>query len=112
VIPVVRLAEMYLTRAESNFRLGSVIGDLPLNDINEIRDRAGLDDLLPLELNLNSILRERKLELAHEGSGIHDLKRLKGSADGLAYDADAMVLPIPIREINANKGLEQNDGYN
>ncbi len=112
VVPVVRLAEMYLTRAESNFRLGTAVGDLPLNDINTIRDRAGLIDLLPAGLTLSAILKERKLELAHEGSGANDLKRLKGSADGVAYDADAMVFPIPIREINANKSLKQNDGYN
>jgi starch-binding outer membrane protein, SusD/RagB family len=112
VVPVVRLAEMYLTRAESNFRLGTAVGDAPLDDINLLRDRVGLADLLPGQLNLSAILLERKLELAHEGSGVHDLKRLKGSADGISYDADAMVFPIPIREINANRGLEQNDGYN
>jgi hypothetical protein len=111
VIPVIRLAEMYLTRAEANFRLGTVIGDLPLNDINLIRERVSLPDLNPGQLTLNAILRERKLELAHEGSAIHDLKRLKGSADALPYNANAMVFPIPVREINANKNLKQNDGY-
>jgi len=111
VLPCIRLAEMYLTRAEANFRLGTVIGDLPLNDINLIRDRVNLLDLLPGQLTLAAILKERKLELAHEGSAIHDLKRLKGSADGFAYNANAMVFPIPIREINANKNLKQNPGY-
>jgi hypothetical protein len=111
VLPVVRLAEMYLTRAEANFRLGTVVGDLPLNDINLIRDRVELPELTPAQLTLDAILMERKLELAHEGSAIHDLKRLKGEADGFAYDANAMVFPIPIREINANINLRQNFGY-
>jgi hypothetical protein len=111
VVPVVRLAEMYLTRAESNFRLGTVIGDLPRNDVNLIRSRVHLPDLSSAELTLDAILFERKLELAHEGSGIHDLKRLKGSADGVAYNANAMVAPIPVREVNANTNLQQNPGY-
>lgn len=109
VLPVIRLAEMYLTRAEANFRLSTVVGDSPLNDINTLRNRVDLDDLAML--TLDAILKERKLELAHEGSAIHDLKRLKGSADGFAYNANAMVFPIPIREINANANLQQNPGY-
>lgn len=108
IVPVVRLAEMYLTRAEGNFRLGTAVGDTPANDINLIRDRVGLGPIVP---DLDDILLERKLELAHEGSAVHDVKRLKGTADGFAYNANAMVFPIPIREINANKNLEQNPGY-
>lgn len=108
-VTVVRLAEMYLTRAEGNFREGTSVGDEPINDINLIRDRVGLDP--HLVLTLDDILLERKLELAHEGQAIHDLKRLQGSADGLSYNADRMVFPIPVREINANKSLKQNDGY-
>lgn len=111
VLPVIRLAEMHLTRAEANFRLGTVVGDTPLNDINLIRSRVSLTDLTAGELTLDAIVMERKLELAHEGSGIHDLKRLKGSADGFAYNANAMVFPIPVRETNANPNLEQNPGY-
>ena len=109
VLPVIRLAEMYLTRAEANQRLGTVVGDSPLNDINLIRSRAGLADLT--SVTLADILRERKLELAHEGHAIHDLKRLRGSADGFAYNDNKMVFPIPQRERNANPNLSQNDGY-
>jgi tetratricopeptide (TPR) repeat protein len=131
---VVRLAEMYLTRAEANFRLGTATGATPVDDINMIRFRAGLDrfdldgdeddptveeeDQTPrvyvplLTVTLNQILMERKLELAFEGSAIHDIKRLKGTtADGYAYDADELVFPIPFREMTVNKNLVQNDGY-
>jgi hypothetical protein len=62
---------MYLIRAETNFRLGTIIGALPLND-NRIRTRALLTSFLTL--NLNTILRERELELEMEGFLIHDLK--------------------------------------
>jgi hypothetical protein len=70
---------------------------------------VGLDPIVGA--TLADILKERKLELALEGSAIHDLKRLQGSADGFAYDANAMVFPVPAREISANKNLEQNPGY-
>ena len=38
--PVIRLAEMYLTRAEGNFEAGTSHGATPLEDINTIRVRA------------------------------------------------------------------------
>lgn len=110
VLPIIRLAEMYLTRAEANFRAGTTVGDSPLNDVNRIRNRAGLTSLGAV--TLANILAERKLELAHEGHAVHDLKRLRLSADGFAYNANEMVLPIPQREIDASAGtLVQNDGY-
>lgn len=111
-IHVVRLAEMYLTRAEANFREGTSIGDTPLNDINTIRDRADLDALVTID-DVDDILLERKLELAFEGHLIHDLKRTKGSVEGLSYNANELVFPIPEREMDANPGLanQQNDGY-
>ncbi|MEX2404921.1 MAG: RagB/SusD family nutrient uptake outer membrane protein [Balneolales bacterium] len=116
-IHIVRLAEMYLTRAEANFREGTTVGDTPLNDVNEIRERADLDPIesLPIfdDLDLEDILHERKLELAFEGHFIHDLKRTEGSVEGLSFDANELVFPIPEREMDANPALEdqQNDGY-
>ena len=109
VIPIMRLAEMYLTRAEANFREGTAVGDEPIDDVNLVRQRAGLPPLATL--TLADILLERKLELAHEGQAIHDRKRLRLTTDGFAYDADELVFPIPQREINANSNLEQNSGY-
>lgn len=110
VMPIIRLAEMYITRAEANFRMGTIVGDTPLNDVNLLRNRAGLGDLVLL--SLSDILHERKVELAHEGFGVHDLKRLNLIADGLPSTANDFIFPIPQREINANKSLVQNDGYN
>lgn len=110
VLPVIRLAELYLTRAEANLRASTSIGDSPVNDINRTRNRAGLSSLGSVVLA--DILAERKLELAHEGHAVHDLKRLKLSADGFAYNADKMVFPIPQREVDASRGtLAQNSGY-
>ena len=108
VLPIIRLAEMYLTRAEANFRAGTVVGATPVTDYNRTRQRAGLP--AALTVTLAEILLERKLELAHEGHAIADLKRLRQSADGFAYNADKMVFPIPQREVDA-AGLVQNPGY-
>jgi hypothetical protein len=109
-LPVIRLAELYLTRAEANFRLGTAVGATPLQDVNRTRQRAGL---LPLVVvTLDDILLERRLELAHEGHRIHEIKRLMGTADGFAYNADELVFPIPQREVDASRGvIVQNPGY-
>lgn len=110
-VRVIRLAEMYLIRAEANFRLGTTVGDTPLNDINRIRTRAGLAPLTAAELTLDKILMERKLELAFEGQLLHDVKRLQGTVGTLAWNSPKLVLPIPEREIIANPNLSQNEGY-
>lgn len=107
-LPLLRLAEMYLTRAECNQRLSSQIGATPLADINLIRKRVGLTNLTAI--TLDGILKERKLELAHEGQAIHDVKRLKSASDGFQYNANELVFPIPSREVNASD-IPQNAGY-
>jgi starch-binding outer membrane protein, SusD/RagB family len=108
-VPVVRLAEMYLTRAEANFRQSTAVGATPLADINRTRKRAGLPDLLTV--TLADILKERRLELAFEGFRLHDAKRLKQSVGTLPWNDNKLVLPIPQREMDVNKSLVQNAGY-
>lgn len=109
-IRVIRLAEMYLIRAEANFRRGTFLGATPTADINVIRSRAGLADLGTV--TLANILRERRLELAFEGGFfLHDAKRLQQPVGALPYNSPKLVFPIPLREINANSNLKQNEGY-
>lgn len=107
--PIIRLAEMYLIRAECNARLGTSAGAPVDDDYNAIHTRAGLP--AKSGVSLDDILLERRLELAHEGHRIHDVKRLKGSVDGLPYNDNKLLYPIPAREIEANKNLTQNPGY-
>jgi hypothetical protein len=109
-IPVIRLSEMYLTRAECNFRLLASVGDTPTNDYNRVRNRAGATPAL-LVTSVQTILNERILELAFEGSRIHDLKRVQASTGTFPYNSDKLVFPIPRREIDANDSLVQNPGY-
>lgn len=108
-VHIVRLAELYLTRAEANFRLNSAVGDLPLNDVNVVRSRAKLPALLIV--TLPAILKERKLELAFEGFSLHDIKRTQGAVGPLAWNSPKLVYPIPDREIIVNPNLTQNAGY-
>ena len=111
-VTVIRLAEMYLIRAEANARLDTEEGASPAEDINRLRNRAGLDDLAANEVDVAFILEERRRELAFEGFRIHDIKRLQGSVGTFAYNANELVFPIPAREIVANPNIEQNPGYN
>ena len=113
-IKLIRLAEMYLTRAEGNLRAGTNVGATPLADINRVRDRAGLAPLTTV--TKDDILRERKLELAFEGFRLGDLKRNKESVTdpngvALPFNSPRLVFPIPLREINVNPNLTQNPGY-
>lgn len=117
-VPLIRLAEMYLIRAEGNLRTGSAVGNTPLDDINIIRTRANADELLTV--TVDDILLERQLELGMEGFLIHDIRRTKQSidisSDGdgselIPYDANRLVFPIPLKEMDANKKITQNPGY-
>ncbi|WP_240475236.1 RagB/SusD family nutrient uptake outer membrane protein [Flavobacterium reichenbachii] len=117
-VGLIRLAELYLIRAEANLRLGTAVGNSPLDDINIIRNRAKADELLAV--TLDDILLERELELGMEGFLIHDIRRTQRSidistdGDGsklLPFDADNLVFPIPLKETDANKKITQNPGY-
>lgn len=111
VINLIRLAEMYLIRAECNYMLGTTTGATPLDDYNAIHTRAGLP--AAISITLEEILLERRLELAFEGFKIHDIKRLHQNVASYPYDDPKLVFPIPARELEANPKLksQQNPGY-
>lgn len=75
----VRLAEVYLNRAEANYRLQKA--DAALNDLNEVRNRNGYG--LPKLTGLSgtalfdAMRHERKIELAYEGHLYWDMRRWK-----------------------------------
>jgi tetratricopeptide (TPR) repeat protein len=111
-VHVIRLAELYLIRAEANLRISttSAIGDTPLNDVNVIRNRAGITALTTVALS--DVLTERIHELAFEGGFfLHDAKRTAQSVGPLPYSSPKLVFPIPLQDINANPKLIQNPGY-
>lgn len=79
-IPLIRLAEMYLTRAEANYHLGADA----LGDINIIRARVKLDPKTGISgpTLLRQIYKERRLELAFEGLRLFDIRREKDPTTG------------------------------
>jgi tetratricopeptide (TPR) repeat protein len=111
VVNLIRLAEMYLIRAECNIRLTTTVGATPLEDFNMIHTRAGL--AAAATVTLDDVLMERRLELSFEGFKIHDLRRLHQNFAGYSWDDPKLIMPIPERELEANPALksEQNTGY-
>lgn len=117
IISVVRLAELYLIRAEGNLLAGGIqVGpNTPAQDIQVLRTRATAPDG-PLVATIADVSLERRLELAFEGHLIHDKRRRQATINQngpLAWNADELVLPIPQREIDSNPALanQQNPGY-
>ncbi len=117
-LPIIRLAEMYLIRAECNLRLGVAVGDTPANDLAKVRNPARVGLAVIAAPTLNDILNERIFELAFEGVRVHDVKRLKQtlvnptSGATITWDNNLMVFPIPQREVDASSGvITQNTGY-
>lgn len=110
-VSIIRLAEMYLIRAECNARLAPAApigGVTPLADLQVVRNRAGLTTT---SATLADILQERRRELAFEGFALHDAKRTQTNIGNLAWNSPRLVMPIPQRETDANKSLVQNEGY-
>jgi len=110
-IPVVRLAEMVLTRAEANFRKGGAPtgGVSPLDDVNTIRNRARATPLTAV--TSADFADERFRELVYEGDRLWTVKRLKLKVGSLNYDDPKLVLPVPQSERDVNPNLSQNPGY-
>lgn len=123
--PIVsRLAEMYLNRAEAKFHLNDLQG--ALDDVNIIRDRAGIPEWtltnLPEGMSvLDVTLEERRMELAFEAQRRFDIYRNRlnlnrnypgghissGGPTTVKYNEAAIVEYIPQSEMLAypNQGV-------
>lgn len=120
-IPVIRLSEVYLNRAEAYARQGQ---DAEARaDLNMIRQRANPDAPLVTASGqdlLDEIALERRIELGYEGHRIHDLMRnnqdivrvdVTGDVALMTYPCNFCVLPIPQPETDTNPNIAQNPGY-
>ncbi|CCH00698.1 RagB/SusD domain protein [Fibrella aestuarina BUZ 2] len=118
-VPVIRISEVYLNRAEANYFLGNTADALA--DLNVIRVRSGLP-AFPATITgaplLAEIYRQARLEFGFEGHRWFDLKRtgqnvVKAAAQGsgLAYTDFRILAPIPVNELSTNKNIRQNFGY-
>jgi hypothetical protein len=119
---VIRLAELYLIRAEARARQGNLAG--AVDDYNALRVRAGLQphvlgvDVTDETSVLAAIWQERRVELAFEGDRWSDLVRtgevvaIMTVHNGNPFPAFQALLPIPQEEIDVTQGtLAQNPGY-
>lgn len=117
---IIRLAEMYLIRAEARAQQNNVVNAAV--DINRIRTRAGLANTTAATQTdmINAVLKERRVELFFEGpSRWLDLIRT-GKANAVLsaisyktanWKPTMTLLPIPATVITANPALTQNPGY-
>jgi hypothetical protein len=111
-ILVIRLAEMFLIKAEALAYLNGDIATIQDN-INIIRERAGLAQTTAAtydELKL-AVENERRHEFAFEGHRWFDLVRTRRATTVIGIEADYTLFPIPFSEMSTNNKMEQNHGY-
>lgn len=109
---VLRLAEMYLIRAEALAYTNGNVADIQ-SDINAIRHRAGLANTVAAtipDLKL-AIEKECRHEFAFEGHRWADLVRTHRAATVLGIDEKYTLFPIPLSELQTNQLIKQNPGY-
>lgn len=121
-VKVIRLAEIYLIRAEARAEIGTNIQGAQ-QDLDMVHQRA-----LPSAPNTSvtgealkeAIFLERRLELCFEGQRLWDLMRNKmdvvriqctAAICLIPYASDTVLLPIPQVETDANTNITQNPGY-
>jgi len=123
--PVIRYADVLLMYAEANNELDR--SSIAHEYINKIRKRARFNGTtyLPVvpdysglskEQMREAILKERFLELAFEGHRYFDLVRTNQliqkvplAKPGVTPTAKHYLMPIPLRELDTNPNLKQND---
>lgn len=130
-IVLLRLADLYLLKAEAIVHLGDTDDDrrAAMDLVNQIRNRAGgvdfeipeseyLDrDIFYPEYLKDFILEERKFELTYEGQRWFDLVRNGKAIEivkervGIDIHPLSLVWPIHIEEIRRGEGVEQNEYY-
>jgi hypothetical protein len=109
---VLRLADMYLTRAEALIYTNGNVTEIQ-NDINEVRNRAGLDNTTATTIEDLKIALENECrhEFAFEGRRWIDLVRTGRAVSVLGIEENYTLFPIPLNELLTNKKMTQNPGY-
>lgn len=121
-IPLFRYAEVLLTRAEANFRLGHP--ELAVPDINELRGRAHASTVSTEDITEDFLIDEWSREFFVEGRRRSDLVRFGrfsgssyiwpfkgGVPTGTGVQSFYDIYPIPSDELASNKNMSQNPGY-
>jgi hypothetical protein len=115
-VPIIRISDIYLIRAEAKLRNGDAAGALA--DVNYLRAKRSVSGkTLPLltSVTLNDVLKERGYELYWEGLRRQDLIRFGKFGEAWqgkpATAATKAIYPIPTSALGANENLKQNAGY-
>ncbi|MFC0182007.1 Starch-binding associating with outer membrane [Pseudarcicella hirudinis] len=118
--PIIRYSDVLLMYAEA-LNEQAANNSEAYKSINRIRSRAGLANLtenLSQAQFRDSVLVERRLELAFEGHRRYDLMRtkrllsaMKAQNPSILVEDRHYLLPIPQGERDVNPKLEQNPGY-
>lgn len=112
----IRLAEMFLIRAEANIRKNNAVSQQDVNDVNATRTRAGLsplilNDMLDVQTALDILYKERTKEFAYEaGDFLLNIKRLEKSLPKIPSEgsgrkpysesANVLIFDFPQQEID------------
>lgn len=118
-IPILRLSEMYLNRAEAIINGASVQGVTAESDLRKIATVRGASQTAAA--TKQGVFDERRRELAFEGHITADYARCNKSMTrkdfddsknkDVAFPSYMWALPIPNRERTANPNVAQNPGY-
>lgn len=117
-VPLIRLSEMYLNRAEAIINGAKVAGVTADSDLLAIANKRGCTAAAATQ---QGVFDERRRELAFEGHIFYDYARCKKSLTrtdfddlvnkDVAFPSYMWALPIPKRELEANANMVQNEGY-
>ncbi len=128
-VPVIRIAEVYLIRAEVQATAGSSVLNLTnaLADLKAIKSRRYTDytgsaqeiadNAAPQPVLFDEIFRQRRIELAFEGQRFFDFKRLGRDLvkaphyNTVAFTDTRILAPILQGDVDGNPNLKQNLGY-
>ncbi len=126
---VLRYADALLSLAEALNAQGYVADGEAFDLLNQIRNRAGLSNLDATTVTNQeefkaALLNERRHEFFYENHRWFDLKRLGNPVQvmnnhfsnivglNITIDADDLLLPIPLDQLNSDPGtIQQNPGY-
>ena len=118
-VPILRLSEMYLNRAEAIINGASIQGVTAESDLRKIATVRGASQTAAA--TKQGVFDERRRELAFEGHITADYARCNKSMTrkdfddsknkDVAFPSYMWALPIPHRELTANPNVAPNPGY-
>ena len=117
-VPILRLSEMYLNRAEAIINGASISGVTAESDLKALATKR---NATPSAATRAGVFTDRRKELAFEGHIAYDYARTNTSLTrtdfdevknkDVAFPSYMWAMPIPKREMDANENMKQNPGY-